>query len=72
MNKYKTIDENKNELEQFYSAEKFEYKEEDYWVKQIKNLQRYDGTYDQGVAEDEEGEYVLLEDVLNLFSAKKE
>ena len=69
---YKTIHQNKSELEQFYSAEKFEYKEEDYWIKQINNLQRYDASAYDGVVEDNDGDYVKLEDILNLFSAEKE
>ena len=77
---YKTIHQNKSELEQFYSAkkeynsQKFEYKEEDYWIKQISNLQRYYNSVEHGcpiMEEYEYGEYVKLEDVLELVSAEK-
>lgn len=38
----------------------------------ILNLTRYDNSYDQGIVENEEGEYIRLEDVLALFGAKKD
>ena len=102
MEKYKTVHQNKNEIEQFYSeltstyknklskvlndldldkysSKKFEYKEEDYWIKRINNLQRYYNSVEHGcpvMEEYEYGEYVKLEDVLELisflFSAKKD
>lgn len=55
-----------------YSAKEFEYKEEDYWIKQINNLQRYDIHVYDYIIEDKDGEYIKLEDVLKLFSAQKE
>jgi len=73
--KYKTIHQNKNELEQFYSTKNFEYKEENYWIKQINNLERYYNSVEHGcpiMEKYEYGEYIKLEDVLNLFSAEKE
>jgi len=72
---YKTVHQNKSELEQFYSAEKFEYKEEDYWIKQINNLDRFTHLENGEILEDLDGEYVLFSDVLKvvsiLFSAQK-
>jgi len=38
----------------------------------VLSLQRYDAGHNDSIREDEEGEYILLKDVLALFSAKKE
>ena len=76
MEKYHTIHENKNDLEQFYSAQReynsqnFEYKEEEYVNKIVYSLQRYSPFNSSELVEDIDGKYVLLSDVLNLFSAK--
>lgn len=71
-NKYKTIHENKNELEQFYSTKNFEYKNEDYVNKIVYNLDRFTHLENGEILEDLDGEYVLFSDVLKLFSAEKE
>ena len=58
-----------------YSAKEFEYKEEDYYIKQINDLHKYspEPKFDWAImGEDLDGEFVLLEDVLKLFSAQKE
>ena len=72
MNKYKTIHQNKSELEQFYSAKNFEYKEEDYINNFVYSLDRFTHLENGEILEDLDGEYVLFSDVLKLFSAQKE
>lgn len=54
-----------------YSAQSFEYREEDYINKIVYTLDRYRETYGSGIVLDEDGEYVLFSDVLALFSRKK-
>lgn len=74
---YKTIHENKNDLEQFYKEdsiiEKMKIPALIYNLKiSILSLDRYSEVYERGtgVLENKDGEYVKLEEVLNLFSAK--
>lgn len=66
--KYKTIHQNKNELEQFY-------KPSSNTNDVIANLDRYEGTFN-GMEKVLDGEYVLFSDVIEavsiLFSAKKD
>jgi hypothetical protein len=71
---YKTIHENAVMINpKKYNSQNFEYKEEDYWIKQINSLQLYQPTFEGLMEEsDEYGEYVKLSDVLNLFSAKND
>jgi len=38
----------------------------------VLSLQRHDAGHNDSIREDKEGEYIKLEDVLALFSAKKE
>ncbi len=67
----KELEETKKAFYEKYSAQNFE---EDYWIEQINNLQRYSEVYerDTGILPNEDGEYIKLEDVLLLFSAQKE
>lgn len=58
-----------NELKDKYSAKNFE---EDYWIKQINNLDKYDAEICERMNLWENGIYVKLEDGLNLFSAKND
>lgn len=55
-----------------YTAEKFEYKEEEYYVKEINNLDRFTPLNNSEMLEDLQGEYVLISSVLNLFTPKNE
>lgn len=68
MKKYLTIHQNKSELEQFYSTEKFEYKEQDYVNKIVYNLDRFTHLENGEILEDLDGEYVLFSDVLKVVS----
>lgn len=72
---YKTIHENAVMINpQKYNSQNFEYREEDYWIKQINNLQRYYNYPQDGLCVMEacnvHGEYIKLSDVLALFSAQ--
>lgn len=53
-----------------YPAEKFKYKEEDYWIKQIGNLPRYDVEVGDQEYTCDDGIYLKFKDVINLLLAK--